>query len=271
MNPTNEKHAALLAVRAMLCNNPLPESRHIALELRRCLEAVVYEKILAYGDRIPLNVKKTWQPPQAFKALLLFEPNADKTKVVRYARQSNPGVASQGSFKKLGTDRRPSTRWLTTTYNKLGHYLHAKWPFETKVEKATDAAQKYLRDEKYFREVEAHLTRLVDCQFTSTFAQVIEFVCTECDSTIALNAKALEKLNEVACQNRDCGCSYFVIKDYDKFHFELDAHSAECTECQEQIQIPTVKLNTGYKFVCKKCQIHFQVTEPAWEFEKIKS
>lgn len=265
MNPTNEKHAALLAARAMLCNNPVPESRHIALELRRCLEAVVYEKILAYGDRIPLNVKKSWQPPQAFKALLLFEPNADRTKVVRYARQSTLGVASKGPFKTLGTDRRPSTRWLTKTYNKLGHYLHAKWPFETKAEKVTDATQ------KYFREVEAHLTLLVDCQFTSTIAQVIEFVCTECDSTIRLNAKALEKLNEVECQNRDCGCSYFVIKNDDKFRFELDAHSAECTDCQEQIQIPTVKLNTGYKFVCKKCQIQFQVTEPKWEFEKIKS
>jgi hypothetical protein len=266
MNPTDEKHSALLAAREMLRDNPPPESRHIALELRRCLEAVVYEKILAYGDRIPTKAKKTWQPPQAFKALLLFEPDADKTKVIRFARQDSLGTPATENFKTLGTDIRPSKGWLNDNYHKLGSYLHAKWPFETKEKETVES-----EDLIYFREVEAKLTLLVESTITSTIASVFKFTCTECEISTSLNTKALEKLNEVACLNPDCGCSFFVCKVGDAFHFKLDAHLAECTDCQDPIEIPTSKLKTGYKFVCKKCQNQYIVVEPAWSFEKFKN
>ena len=83
-----EKREAWVRAKSLLSNEDDGALRSAALELRRCLEAVVYEKLWAYRDRIPADVARRWQPPQAFKALLLFEPDASHTRVVRIAPQA---------------------------------------------------------------------------------------------------------------------------------------------------------------------------------------
>src|ERR1017187_1692533 len=96
--------------------------RYVALELRRCIEAVVYEKLVAYGDLIPAEAARTWQPPQAFKALLAVEPDADKTATIAIGPQTERAVPSSGPFTTLGVDLRPKAACLQKTWNKLGSF-----------------------------------------------------------------------------------------------------------------------------------------------------
>jgi hypothetical protein len=49
---------------------------YAALELRMAMEAIAYGKLRAFATRIPTSVLDKWQPPQAMRALLEFEPHA---------------------------------------------------------------------------------------------------------------------------------------------------------------------------------------------------
>jgi hypothetical protein len=129
MQPTEEKVEALRAAKELLSRNDDKLFRYVALELRRCVEAVVYEKLLVYRDWIPPEVARTWQPPQAFKALLKMDPEAQETSTLAIALQPQPNVPAPGPYTTLGVDQRPKLGWLTKTWNKLGQHLHAAWPF----------------------------------------------------------------------------------------------------------------------------------------------
>src|SRR5450759_58286 len=98
MEPTTEKRQALDRAIEMISRGDADELRYVALELRRCIEAVVYEKLWAYRDRFPAEVARKWQPPQAFRALLVMEPDAEHTKIVRFSKQIGPGIPSSGPF-----------------------------------------------------------------------------------------------------------------------------------------------------------------------------
>jgi hypothetical protein len=128
MEPIIEKRQAFEAAQAMLSRGDDELLRYIARELRRCLEAVVYEKLRVYRDRIPADVARKWQPPQAFDALLLMEPDAEETSTICVTPEREPGVPS-GPSRTLGVDHRPGSAGLKKTYNKLGSLLHARWPF----------------------------------------------------------------------------------------------------------------------------------------------
>ena len=192
MQPTDEKHQALERAKTLLSSSCELDLRYAALELRRCIEAIVYEKLWAYRDRFPPDVARKWQPPQAFRALLVMEPDAEQTSVIRYARETEAGQKSPGPYRVLGTDYRFSSTWLIKTYNKLGSVLHASWPFSknTSVNPVTNCRE-------FLEKVYAELTPYVEKTFTSTIAVTVSFVCEECDTTVKANAKGLRSAGEI--------------------------------------------------------------------------
>jgi hypothetical protein len=65
-----ENRKALKKAQELLASDDDSSLRHAALELRRCLEAVIYEKLFAYKDRFPADVARKWQPPQALSRFI---------------------------------------------------------------------------------------------------------------------------------------------------------------------------------------------------------
>lgn len=266
MEPIVEKREALERAKKLLSQNDDDVLRYVALELRRCLEAVVYEKLWAYRNRIPPDVARKWQPPQAFRALLAIEPDADQSSIIRFAPEETPGGPVSGPFRTLGTDRRPTSAWLNKTYNKLGSMLHAHWPYAN--QPRLDDPQK-IRD--YLNKVITELQPYVAHSFTSTLASVVDFECTACGQRIIANAAGVEKNGEAFCLDGECGAHYFATKEGEQFAFRLDALPAECPDCGKEIQIPIQRITLGFSFKCKKCGSLFEVSAHTWEFQKKKS
>ena len=261
MEPRVEKREALSQAKELLARGDVDSLRYAALELRRCLEAVVYEKLWAYRDRIPAEAARKWQPPQAFKALLLMEPDAASTSTLSVAPQKERGVPSEGPFHQLGIDRRPGTAWLSKTYNKLGSHLHAHWPYSRKkIRSSPEAVQKYLEN------VAEELRPFVERSFTSTLASLVRFECSVCGTEIKANAAGVEAAGEVVCLNPDCGCRFLATKDGDEMLFRLDATTATCPDCDIPIEIPTQKLEIGYEFRCSDCGNRYVVASQSWNF-----
>ena len=94
-----DKRSCLKRANDMLSTNDDSLLRYACLELRFCLEDIAYRKLSTYAKRLPDEVLKTWQPPQAFRALLEFEPYADQTTTIRICEETSRGYhqcASRG-------------------------------------------------------------------------------------------------------------------------------------------------------------------------------
>lgn len=266
MRPTDEKHQALQRAKTLLLSSDELDLRYAALELRRCIEAVVYEKLLAYQGRFPPEVARKWQPPQAFRALLLMEPDAEQTSVIRYARETEFGKKVAEPYQTLGTDLRFSSKWLNNTYNKLGSVLHASWPFAKKQSVSP------LSDCKGFLEKTSdELTPYVKKTFTATFAETVSFVCAECGTTVKANANGLRSTGEITCLNPECGCRYTVSIADDQYTFSLEALDAECPRCNQHIKIPEKRIALGYEFTCTGCGGKYSISGQSWSFDYLNA
>src|ERR1700722_19028061 len=258
-DPSYEKREAFNAARELLSRNDDDVLRYVALELRRCIEAVVYEKLWGSHDWIPVDAARTWQPPQSFKALLVMEPDADKSGSVAVGLQKEPGVPSAGPFQQLGVDHRPKLAWLTKTWNKLGSNLHARWPF-AQSKKQGDPRQ-------FFEGVVAELEPFVSRTLTVTLAVLMEFPCSVCGNVVKVGEKGLEGTPEATCLN--CGCRFLARKDAKGFTFYLNEPSHECETCHEQIFVPTRDMKIGHTFSCRNCNADFEVVEQTWGVRKV--
>src|ERR1035438_5057609 len=90
-DPGTEKRHAYEAAATLLAKEDDDSLRYAALELRRCIEAIVYEKLRVYGDLLPEGSVHQWQPPRAFDALIAIEPDAEATFTFAVAPQAEPG------------------------------------------------------------------------------------------------------------------------------------------------------------------------------------
>lgn len=266
MHPSNEKRQALERATVLLSSTDELSLRYAALELRRCIEAVVYEKLWAYRDRLPPDVARKWQPPQAFRALLVMEPDAEQTVHIRYARETESGVQSSEPYRALGTDLRFTSAWLRTTYNKLGSLLHASWPFAKNPSTTPLATSK-----EFLQKVSSQLLPFVEKTFTATLAETVAFKCTECGTTVSANAAGLRQAGEVTCLNADCGCRYVVSVNGTDYSFRLDALVADCAKCKCEIRIPAQRLAMGYRFSCGDCGQKYVIVDQTWSFDAVKT
>lgn len=100
------------------------DDRHLyyaALELRKCMEALIYEVSKSYSDDLPVEDYSTWQPGRLLAMLIEIDPMADKTGELRMARE---GDEEPKVWRSLGTDKRLQLSEIKNNYDALGSYLH---------------------------------------------------------------------------------------------------------------------------------------------------
>jgi len=259
MDAIIEKRQALQAAEELLERHDNGLLRYAVLELRRCLEAVVYEKLFAYKDRLPQKITRTWQPPQAFKALVQLEPGAQRSSGWTIARQGG----EPAPVYSLGQDLRPDPDWLTKTWNKLGAYLHAQWPFARQTVRDDEVTRSYLE------EIAKQLHPFVDRSFTSSMASTVTLQCSECGSLISANEAGVKDRGYMTCLNPSCDVRYDAEVDGTDIRFRLAAAEMECPDCTAMIYVPNNKMKVDHKFACRSCGAAFEVLRQVWESEKI--
>jgi hypothetical protein len=258
-DPSHEKQEAFDAARDLLSRNDDSLLRYVALELRRCMEAVVYEKLWGYRDWIPIDAARSWQPPQAFKALLAVEPEADKSRTIAVAMQKDPGVPSPGPYQNLGVDHRPGYAWLEKTYHKLGSFLHARWPF------AKSKNRSGMRQD--FQRILTELEPFVSRTLTVSIAMLVEFPCSYCGSVVKVSERGVKSNKEATCLK--CSCRFSAQEEATGFTFHLDEPSQECETCHEQIFVPEREMKIGGRFSCRKCSTKYEVMETTWGVRRV--
>jgi hypothetical protein len=259
MRPTDEKVQAYNAAKELLAQGKDELFRYVALELRRCIEALVYEKLEAYRKWISEKLARTWQPPQAFKALLEIDPGGQDDGAFAVAAQEQLDGPPKMPFRVIGTDRRPRVKWLTDTWNKLGSDLHANWPYSRKTERG-DSREFY---ERVLSELEPFLAN----HFTAAMTNTIDFKCSECGQTVVISQEGLKLAGHATCLN--CWLRYSHREQDGAPYFFLEEPSIECVECHKQIYVPSAELKDGYEFQCRNCNTQFRAVVDRWGVQRL--
>jgi hypothetical protein len=254
-DPHHEKRKAYDAAVVLLAKQDDDSLRYAVLEIRRCIEAVVYEKLKVYGDLLPEGSVHQWQPPQAFEALIEIEPTAEESVTYAVGVQSEPGTPSTGPFRPIGTDTRPKGKWIKKTWHKLGFYLHADWPF------AGDKSESSPRP--FLEKTLADLQPFVNSSFSAIFSNNVEFSCSGCGEKVRVMEKALEKRGYATCLS--CNLRYRAEKKDNGFSFFVDELPFAC-DCGEQAFIASSRIKIGYRFRCRMCKKTFQIVGADWKY-----
>jgi len=230
--------------------------RYAALEARRCLEAVVYEKLWAYRDRFGPKLGRRWQPVQAFKVLLALEPEAADTKRIFIGSHKEVDVPGDGPAHYAGEDVRPPLDLLEKNH-KLGGLLHARFPFGKTSPFEDPAALRGFLDQ-----VLAELQPCVESNITMTSPFTTSLDCVKCEFNIVVSHLAVQMTGLVDCFNPECALRYRVGQREDgSFWWEVAEHShVVCGDCGEKVLIPSYKLSEGFRFACLKCSVEHEVS-----------
>lgn len=258
MRPTDEKVQAYRAAKELLGRGTDDVSQYIALELRRCIEAVAYEKLEAYRKWISEKLARTWQPPQAFKALLEIDPGGHDDAVFAVATQERPDEPPKTPLKVIGTDRRPNVKWLTDTWNKLGSHLHADWPYSRRTERGNRR--------EFYERVLSELEPFVVNHFTAAMTNTIEFTCSECGQGVVISRQGLKFAGYATCLH--CWVKYSHREQDGAPYFFLEERTVECHECHQQLHLPSAELKDGYEFQCRHCKTRFRAVVETWGVQR---
>lgn len=233
-----------------------------ALELRFCLEAIVYSKLRLYEKRLPVAIKRKWQPPQALKALLQIEPDADRDFTLRVAREKEYGVPGD-DWRNMGTHRTVKLKWLRKEYNRLGSYLHLDQPFTPPRLPYQIELQKMRED---LQGILDHLAPIVASTLDAGLAPVAGFECIACGSQVLCNEDGLEKTGTATCLDADCEAEHGARRAEDgEWVFSLPHVTVQCQDCKASIDIESRRIRFGLEVNCAECNAEYKIK---WAFVK---
>jgi hypothetical protein len=245
---------------ALLASGESHDLAYAALELRMAMETIAYEKLRLYAPRLPEEVLSKWQPPQAMRALLEFEPDAMKERGLRIA-VNGPDGKPVGPWQDLGVARSFRLDWLRKNYNKLGNLLHVQSP---KAKEATGSRNSpKLRSD--LAEILGEVKRVAESPLTGAMAAVIDFKCAACDTPTLFNEDGAKKTNRAVCIS--CNAEHHVV-------FEADGRPAmylmttdfDCVACKALTPIENRLLEIGFRFKCASCKAPHVFVNMQWGY-----
>ena len=241
--------------------------RYACLELRMCIEAIVYAKLRTYEKRLPDSAFTKWQPDKAMKALLAIEPEADKDhQLVLYSEDEAgrpSGVPIAFNHKAL------PVALIRKYYHRLGSYLHV--PTGRRSVNLDDQRAWIEKLRTTLDELTAALEPIVECSFDSSIAQVASYSCAVCETELVFNPEGARESGRVECLS--CEARYNVSVPDDapgRLRIELDAASFDCEMCDTTGRVERRHLALGYEFRCDSCRAPFRVTACNWGFSVVQ-
>ncbi len=256
---SDDKHIYLKRANDLLGNREDDLLPYVALELRRCMEAIVYEKLEAYSKYVPGVVFETWQPPQAMKVLLQFEPEADENIRVRIAPEAEYGIPSAGPWTDLGEHKTLKLKWLAKNYNRLGNYLHVPHGKETlpnHTEMRTELSG-----------IAETLENVLKSSITGmTLAERVHFTCQVCGQVNLANAEGVRKTGQAFCIDPNCGIVYHATEVEKGWKLTPEVSYFDCRDCGAAIRLPNSRLAIGLTFKCEACGSDHVVVGRSWAY-----
>jgi hypothetical protein len=263
-NAPNFRHLAtesLARAKAELAANDTARLRYAALELRDAMEALTYDRALAFKDDIPPEEFKTWQPRKLMAALLEIDPSIGKTSTIAVGLEKEYGVpAPQERMQVLGTDVVFTLADLKAHYDAIGSYLHMPSPEQIQSGNMPDPTRLRERCETIVSLVEKVLSSSV---WNSTFgitAILDECMNEACKKPIRKRMPLGKQTIEARCF--ECKAEYTITSGpNDSVIWTPKMTDVPCPtpNCPEKVSLWPHEVRPGTKWRCRGCGIRHEI------------
>lgn len=232
---------------------------YACLELRFCIEAIVYQKLLHGINKLPKEVIKTWQPHKAMKMLEDIDSLATSSCVVHFNLAQTKEPPKDGWI-KLGEQKIPEVKWLAKNYHKLGNFLHLSEP-----KKATKQNSRNVREK--IGQIAKDLEPFMSGNLVLTINNIKLGSCPVCRQDFVFNHRTVKDGEHRRCSNYQCAAVFVASrKDFESevtFHYKT--FDIDCMTCGQRIVIPEQKVRNLDDFKCDKCESQY-VIKANYEF-----
>lgn len=235
-----------------IATNDEQRLKYAALNLRMAMEAITYERALAFKDEFPPQEYETWQPRKVMLVLLEIDPNADKDSSLAFGLEEVYGVPAP-VMSALGSEKVLNMATLKEHYDALGSYLHVPTIGQAKVGKVPSAEKLKTRCENIIAFIKEVLASTV---FNVTLGNFSSVNCIECGKPIRkrLHQGKVEIIAE--CYSANCSASYVIcVKDNRQVEWKPRLHEIKCAggNCNEKISVWYREMEIGRQWICPKC------------------
>lgn len=224
---------------------------YAALELRMAMEALTYDRALAYKDEFPQDEYETWQPRKVMMVLLDIDPTADKDSSLAVGEEEEYGVPAP-VMTSLGSEKVLNMAALRRHYDALGSYLHVQSMKQVRAGKARNFGKMRSRCEEIAAFVGEVLSSPV---FNVTFGNFATLDCMECGKPI--RKRLPHGQSEVRAKCYECRASYTLVdKGNDQVEWKPHHREVGCanSSCEGKIIVWHHEMEIGRCWICPDCK-----------------
>lgn len=229
--------------------------RYAALELRFAMEAVTYDRALAFKDEIPPEEYGTWQPRKLMQVLHDIDPSIGMTSTIAVGIEETPGVAAPPeAMQVMGTDVVFTLADLKRHYDAIGSHLHMPSLEQVMSGKAADPAKLKARCEEAAGLLEKALSSRVWNSTMGMFATLDACMRDGCGKPVRKRIPMGKDKVDVKCF--ECGAEYVVADQGDgKTFWEPKQTMVRCpTEgCGRRMPLWPDEVKDGTWWRCSEC------------------
>jgi hypothetical protein len=253
---------ALARAKAELASNDPLRLRYAALELREAMEALTYDRALAFQDDIPPEEYKTWQPRKLMAVLLDMDPAIGQTSTIAIAPEEQYGVAPvRANMTVLGTDHVFTLADLKAHYDAMGSYLHMPSLEQLRLGNRPDLSKLRERCETVVGLVE----KVLSSQVWNTTLGVIATLdqCANDDCKKPIHKRVPAGKDTVDAQCFACKAEYSITLQKDgRDLWKPKMQDAPCSTqaCPEKMALWPHEIRPGTNWRCRGCGVHNWIT-----------
>ncbi len=225
--------------------------KYAALELRMAMEALTYDRALAYKDEFPPSEYETWQPRKLMVVLLDIDPMADKDRSLRYGVEEEYGGPAP-TMTSLGSEKVLSMAILKKHYDVLGSYLHIQSMKQVRAGKPLNLDKMRSRCETIGGIIRDVLSSPV---FNFTLGSFSALPCTECGNPV--RKRLPEEQSEVHAECYECDAAYTLTdRGNGEVEWKPDHTEIECenNDCERKVSVWRRKIAIGNYWICADCK-----------------
>jgi len=254
-----KKEEHLKRAMLLLKSDTVTDHVYACLELRFCIEAIVYQKLLHGIKSIPNSIVETWQPHKAMKMLADIDELAVSGCKIEF-NLSKTDTPPKDGWLKLGEQKIPPVKWLSKNYNKLGNFLHLIEP-----QKASEGQSREIKDK--IAPIAEKLEHYVAGNIVVTINDIEVNHCPVCNQDFAFSTKKVKHGDIRRCSNFKCGAVFVANQEQGakRITFNYKTFDVLCQNCGELMVIPEQTVRNIEKFSCSSCNSEY-VTKGNYEF-----
>jgi len=228
--------------------------RYAALELRMCIESIVYMDLNSYpSGSIPVEAFDTWQPPKVVQYILERDENYHDDGVM-YVAKLGELLDADGKLKSSAVriEQKSLGKKITNkSYHMLGNLLHV--PTLKQLQKESKAAQ--------YRERLQGLAEELEKRIKSPLQHVninenIEHACDVCryKNVFKLDIASNPTRQYFHCGNKDCKAEFVLYYDDDgDLNIGMIYIGFDCQTCKKENKLWRKDMALGAELDCVHC------------------